>query len=414
VADAVKIDGVDIGDIVSIDGVAKTSIIKIGTSTIPAGVAGRWMAGGRLGYVYTTTASNGLNGWGDGPGLDGNGARGGFIIDIGSGQTNSIAYGESTDDPPVPRWMLGFELKSGAKGNTTFINSQSCQPSDLDGAGRPTYATASHWTSGSVPYGNNYVSNGQIGFGNATWVRGGVQVADNDDAGEFRNIGRSTNGGALFNMLDTDNTVDDYCRAVCYEGGTSGNWLALIQSNVWKSVDDGASWTDLGALDGTKDWYTMAYDGAGRWVVAGSTGDGWTSIVPVADMSGSNDHPTVDWDEISAQLGTSNNLFGLVYMKGSVNKWISAGAGGTIKTTAFTASARGPGDTWDTPSTPDSTQLNDIATDHVTAVAVGNSGRIWSSTDGDSWTAADRDDNIGTEKLLCIACDLIGAGKTND
>ena len=149
-ADAVKIDGVDTGDIVSIDGVAKTSIIKIGTSTIPAGVAGRWMAGGRLGYVYTTTASNGLNGWGDGPGLDGNGARGGFIIDIGEGLTNSIAYGEDTSDPPVPRWMLGFELKSGPKGNTTFINSSSAH----DGAGLPYYATASNWTSASVPFGN--------------------------------------------------------------------------------------------------------------------------------------------------------------------------------------------------------------------------------------------------------------------
>tara|TARA_Y100000310_G_scaffold315336_1_gene365750 strand:- start:2775 stop:3986 length:1212 start_codon:yes stop_codon:yes gene_type:complete len=403
VADAVKIDGVDTGDIVSIDGVAKTSIIKIGTSTIPAGVAGRWMAGGRLGYVYTTTASNGLNGWGDGPGLDGNGARGGFIIDIGEGLTNSIAYGEDTSDPPVPRWMLGFELETGPKGNTAFINSSSAH----DGAGLPYYATASNWTSASVPFGNSYISNGQIGFGNGTWVRGGKQLAD---GGEFRNIGRSTNGGALFNMLDTNNTVDDYCRAVCYEGGTSGNWLALVQSHVWKSEDDGDTWTDLGALDGTKDWYTMAYDGAGRWVVAGASGDGWTSIVPIADMTDVAD----DWDEISAQLNTAQNIYGLVYMKGSVNKWISAGANGQIKTTAFTASARGAGDTWDTPSTPDTQQLNDIATDHVTAVAVGAQGRIWSSTDATNWTAAVRNDNIGTEQLFCIACDIVGAGKTND
>ncbi len=402
-ADAVKIDGVDTGDIVSIDGVAKTSIIKIGTSTIPAGVAGRWMAGGRLGYVYTTTASNGLNGWGDGPGLDGNGARGGFIIDIGEGLTNSIAYGEDTSDPPVPRWMLGFELETGPKGNTAFINSSSAH----DGAGLPYYATASNWTSASVPFGNSYISNGQIGFGNGTWVRGGKQLAD---GGEFRNIGRSTNGGALFNMLDTNNTVDDYCRAVCYEGGTSGNWLALVQSHVWKSEDDGDTWTDLGALDGTKDWYTMAYDGAGRWVVAGASGDGWTSIVPIADMTDVAD----DWDEISAQLNTAQNIYGLVYMKGSVNKWISAGANGQIKTTAFTASARGAGDTWDTPSTPDTQQLNDIATDHVTAVAVGAQGRIWSSTDATNWTAAVRNDNIGTEQLFCIACDIVGAGKTND
>ena len=402
-ADAVKIDGVDTGDIVSIDGVAKTSIIKIGTSTIPAGVAGRWMAGGRLGYVYTTTASNGLNGWGDGPGLDGNGARGGFIIDIGEGLTNSIAYGEDTSDPPVPRWMLGFELETGPKGNTAFINSSSAH----DGAGLPYYATASNWTSASVPFGNSYISNGQIGFGNGTWVRGGKQLAD---GGEFRNIGRSTNGGALFNMLDTNNTVDDYCRAVCYEGGTSGNWLALVQSHVWKSEDDGDTWTDLGALDGTKDWYTMAYDGAGRWVVAGGAGDGWTSIVPIADMTDVAD----DWDEISAQLNTAQNIYGLVYMKGSVNKWISAGANGQIKTTAFTASARGAGDTWDTPSTPDTQQLNDIATDHVTAVAVGAQGRIWSSTDATNWTAAVRNDNIGTEQLFCIACDIVGAGKTND
>ena len=101
-------------------------------------------------------------------------------------------------------------------------------------------------------------------------------------------------------------------------------------------------------------------------------------------------------------------------MKGSVNKWISVGNNGVIKTTAFTASARGPGDSWATPSTPDTTEMRDIATDHVTAIAVGASGRIWSSTDASSWTAADRDDNIGTEALNCIACDIIGAGKVND
>jgi len=409
-ADAVKIDGVATGDIVSVVGVAKASIIKIGTATYPVGVATRWMAGGRLGYIFTTSASNGLTGWGDGLGLDGAGSRGGYIVDIGSGLTNSIAYGKTTTDPAIERWIVGFELKSGGSGSTAFINSQSCSPADLDGAGRPSYSTASNWGSASVPHGNTYVSNGQLGYGNDTWVRGGNKVTD---GAEYRNIGRSTNGGALFNMLDTNNTVNDFCRAVCYEGGTSGNWLAVVQSHVWKSEDDGATWEDLGALDGTKDWYSIAYDGTGRWVIVGSSGDGWTTTVGISDMSGSDDHPTVDWSDISAKISTANSLNGLVYMKGTVNKWIAVGANGIIKTTAFTASAAGPGDSWTTPSKPDSTLMNDIATDHTTAVAVGHSGRIWTSTDASSWTAANRDANIGTEQLLCIACDIIGAGKTN-
>ena len=391
--DAAKLNGVEIGDIDDCLGIDYTSC-----------GATRWMAGGRLGRVYTTTASNGLNGWGDGK------ESGGAVVDLGNGHVYSVAYGTNADadDEPVERWVVGLELINGSFGGTAFINSSSVH----DGAGIPFYATSSNWTSASVPHGNGYISTQQLAFGNSTWIRGGKVV--NDD-GDYLNIGtssvaakNSSPGGALFRMMDINNSVNDYCRAIAHEGGTSTNWLAVIQSHVWKSENNGATWTDLGALQGTQDWYSIAYDGVGRWVVVGGQGDGWTSIVPVADME-----DTDDWDDVSAKIGTSNNMNSLVYMKGSVNKWITCGAGGIIKTTAFTASARGPGDSWATPSTPDTTNMNDIATDNNVAIAVGYSGRIWSSTDAVTWTAANRGDNIGTERLNCIACDIVGGGGRN-
>jgi len=411
--DLISVTGQHIDSIIKIDDVDKESIVLITGQTPPPPRAKRWMGGGRLGYVYTTSASNGETGWNQGRGLDGAGARGGYVADIGNGLLNSVGYGyvDPTADPLVKRWVFGLELASGASGSTPYINSQSCQPADLDGAGRPTYATESNYVSGSGNGANTgYISNGQIMYGNGVWIRGGKWLTD---GGESHVIGRSTDGGNSFTMVDMDNTIQDYCRAVCYEGGASGNWLAVVQSHVWKSQDDGASWTDLGALDGTKDWHSIAYDGAGRWIVVGASGDGFTSITPIADMEAEETED--QWIDLSSTLGTAQNLYGLVFMKGSVNKWVACGAGGTVLSYAYTSSNSERGNNWTLESTPISTTLWDVATDHTTIIAVGNSGVILTSFDADEWNQLDKTtEGIGTEKLLCISSDIIGAGKVND
>ena len=108
-------------------------------------------------------------------------------------------------------------------------------------------------------------------------------------------------------------------------------------------------------------------------------------------------------------MGTAKNIFGMVYMAGAVNRWIVVCADGVAKSQT-NALIDADEDNWTNLSGPDSTTMNAIATDHVTAVAVGQSGRIWVTTNGTSWTAADRNDNVGTQSLKCIACDIIGSG----
>lgn len=408
--DLVAVTGMVIDDIIKIDDVDKENIVLITGQAPPPPRAKRWMGGGRLGYVYTTSASLGNTGWNQGTGIDGAGGRGGYVADIGNGLLNSVGYGfvDPAADPLVKRWVFGLELETGASGSTPYINSQSCQPADLDEAGRPTYASASNYVSGSGNGANTgYISNGQIMYGNGVWIRGGKWLTD---GGERHVIGRSTDGGNAFTMIDMNNTIQDYCRAIGYEGGASGNWLAVVQSHVWKSLDDGASWTDLGALDGTKDWYSMAYDGVGRWIIVGASGDGFTSIVPIADM---DPEETEDqWTALEDSFAISQNLFGIVFMKGSVNKWVTCGEGGKILSYAYTSSNSDRGNNWTVESTPITTTLYDVATDHTTIIAAGESGVILTSPDADEWDQLNKtNDVIGTEQLRCISCDIIGAGK---
>jgi len=416
--DLVAVTGTGIDSIIAIDDVARGDIVLITGQAPPPPRAKRWMAGSRLGHIWTTSASNGDTGWNQGAGT----VRGtGYIADIGDGQANSVGYGyvDPAGDPLVERWIFGCE-NIGSSGSTPYINSQSCQPADLDGAGRPTYATESNWVSGSGNGANlGYISNGQMMYGNGVWVRGGKWLID---GAERHVIGRSTDGGNTFTMIDMNNEIADYCRAVGYEGGISGNWLAVVQTHVWKSVDNGATWTDLGELEtaegGPQDFYTMAYDGAGRWIIAGAAGYGYTSITPIADMTAEDLED--QWISLGPDAGTSfdtnQNLFGLVYMKGSVNKWVVCGGSGIIKTYAYTSSNSDPGNKWTNVTTPGvTTTLRDIATDHTTIVVVGESGVIFAGPDpADMEQLNKTNDGVGTERLNCISSDIIGAGKIND
>ena len=412
--DLISVTGQHIDSIIKIDDVARGDIVMISGQTPPPPTAKRWMAGSRLGYVYTTTASNAGTGWNQGRGLNGGGssARGGYVADIGNGQVNSVGYGyvDPAGDPLVERWVFGCE-NIGNSGSTPYINSQSSQPADLDGAGRPGYATESNYVSGSGNGANiGYISNGQIMYGNGVWLRGGKWLTD---GGERHVIGRSTDGGNSFTMVDMNNTIQDYCRAVCHEGGSSDNWLALVQSHVWKSTDNGATWTDLGALKGTTDWYAMAYDGAGRWVIVGASGDGFTSITPIADMEAEETED--QWIDLTSTLDTAQNWRDVIYVAGAINKWVAVGAGGLIRTYAYTSSNSDPGNKWEDCTTPITTELYCAATDHTTVVVGGASGVILTSDDADEWDQLNKTtEGIGTERMNCVACDIIPPpGKVN-
>ena len=85
--DLTKVSGVAEASIEKLDDVPWDDVALINGQTKPTQVAKRWMAGSRLGHVFTTTASNGDSGWHDGAGT----FRGtGWVADIGDGQVNSI------------------------------------------------------------------------------------------------------------------------------------------------------------------------------------------------------------------------------------------------------------------------------------------------------------------------------------
>jgi photosystem II stability/assembly factor-like uncharacterized protein len=173
---------------------------------------------------------------------------------------------------------------------------------------------------------------------------------------------------------------------MAYNG--SDTWAMGHQSNMWTSTDDGASWTDRGALEGTKDIAGICYDGT----------DTWIAVLMSSNIYYSSD----DWaSNTEGTISGQGNQYGCCYMKGTVNKFIAVSSAGQINHSP-------DGATWTEASSYDDTkQLFAIATDHTTAIAVGNSGIIMTSTDGDTWTIR----TTGTtDQLRGIACDIIGAG----
>jgi hypothetical protein len=57
----------------------------------------------------------------------------------------------------------------------------------------------------------------------------------------------------------------------------------------------------------------------------------------------------------------------------------------------------------------DLTKVDGVATDHTTAIAIGNGGVIMTSADGDTWTIREIDGTPDVQ-LRGIACNIIGAG----
>jgi hypothetical protein len=378
----VKFNGVEGCDAALINGVERADIEECSGVDYSQCGATRWMAGGGLGRIFTTSASNGLNGWGDGERTNG------AVADVGNGSVFGIAYGRSGNDEADPdRWVVGLGLKSGASGSIVYINSGSAH----DGAGRPVYASASNWVSGGAPPGPQFQRQ-SIAYGNDVWMAGTLDV---NVSGDYQTFYRSTDFAANWTRLAESNDEADESHAMCYKG-TGNIWMAAHGKSIWKSTDNGANWSRIFEPD-TAIWNCIAYDGA-RWMIAGSGGDAWYS-----DNDGTN------WTDQSSRTGTSKEINGLVFMGGSVQRWIVVCADGVAKSQT-NALIDADEDNWTNLSGPDSTTMNAIATDHVTAVAVGQSGRIWVTTNGTSWTAADRNDNVGTQSLKCIACDIIGSG----
>lgn len=351
-----KLSGIANADIEKIDGVAAADIEKVGGVTKPSAVAvaSRWIVGGGSGKIYSTTTADGSSGWAE-------------LVDIGTETGKSVAYGQ--DELGNARWVY---LAGTNAAEVNYISASA----DLSIAG--------NWTTVNFPTNYIGVDGGPgVAWGNNVWMTTGKRIHDGDS---YRTIMRSTDGAITWTSVDHGSTVNDNAACMAYNG--TDTWAMGHQSNIWTSTNDGVSWTDRGALEGTKDIAGICYDGT----------DTWIAVLMNSNIYYSSD----DWaSNTEGTISGQGNQYGCCYMKGTVNKFIAVSSAGQINHSP-------DGATWTEASSYDDTkQLFAIATDHTTVIAVGNSGVIMTSADGDTWTIRT---SGNTDQLRGIACDIIGAG----
>ena len=359
-----KLSGVAWADISKIAGTAKAAISKIGGDDVPSSApdpATRWLAGAAAGKVFYTGTGSATEGWTE-------------LVDLGHNENKNIAIGGAPAEG-VKRWITYTVINTN---EITYAN-------DAD-----DITVAGNWTSVDFSTNTKSAAGGPgIAWGNDVWIAGGVAVNDGDS---YVTMHSSSNGGAAWSLIDEGNTVNDSTRAVVYKDGST--WFMGHQSHIWKSINDGGSWTDTITLEGVKDIYAMAYDGSGRWVAVLQSGNIYTS--------------DDDWGSATERTsGTSYNLYGVVYAKGSINKWVAPGANGRLLTSpdgvTWTVVWNGDDGSWGT------SHIYGIATDHTTIVIVGASGKLATSTDGETFTIRSIAGTPG-QNIFSIACDVIGAG----
>ena len=380
-----KISGVARNNIDKVSGAAKDNVYKV--SGVQFVVASRWIVGGQYKLFTPNTPADPTSTWASLVQLFPDGGSD-PVVGI-----RDVAYGK--DGSGNKLWVIGIDE------NTSEL--AYCEDSAA-ALGRPfDDVSTPRWNDvGNVATDLYAVYGGPaIAWGNDVWVAGGN---DNQTSSpNRRSLKRSTtgtSGWAAISSVPQDRNQPS--RGVCYHEGN--NWFALHDSDVWKSTDNGASWTraleDAGGVTG---WFNcMAYDGSGTWVAAGNAGriaystDDWATATEVA----------VD------DRAFSNQVLGIVYCAG-IGKWIIVATGGLVgyasDATGAWTNAKGydPGDGDPIPIMTPARALHGIATDNTTIVTVGIGGNIWVSTDGINWTS---EGNAGLGDLYSVACDVIGAG----
>ena len=404
-----KISGVSEDNIAKVLTVSTDDIAKVSGESYPAAsqIASRWIIGAGAGLLLSASNPEQANS-GD-PGATGWGT----MVDLGGMNIKAIAYGE--DSLGNKRWVIGTTSTSheiaycdddpdALAKNFSDPTTPRWQAIDLD----PSLKAANGGPNIA------FTSTGGAGGSDRVWVGGGLQLGSTPGA---QSIKRSTDGAENWTILASGSNPGQQqpTRAVCYKSGRE--WYAINDSDIWKSTDDGATWgggephpgapstmypliEDPGGLTGV--FNAMAYnpdDGSnGRWVVVGNSG----AIGYSTDNWGTGNEAT---DSGSGGPFGTNHIYGVVYCAGIVNKWVACSAGGKIGYST-------DGNTWTaattgSPGAGGSDHFRSIATDNTTIVAVGQTGIIYTSTNGTSFTQ--RGSGV-SQTLWSVACDVIGAG----
>ena len=361
--------------VVKINGVVKGSAAKYSDATLTDAVsvtgqrlwASRWIVGS-TDNLYSTTDPDATSGWGalvtDGLFNDGT------VI-------KAIAYGEDSSSGKM--WVVGTNNTDAEIGYCEDNATALARNFDAGGGG-------AKWASVTFSGNANAASGGPgIAYANGVWVAGG-----HDDGSDpnVTSIKRSTDGASWSQITNAPQQVQA-TRCVCYKSGDT--WFATNDSDIWKSTNNGTSWSleaeDPGSVTGV--FYCMAYDGEGVWVAAGTQGDLAVSTNDWSSASG-----------VDSDFGTSH-IWGVAFVE-RLGKWVAVGQNGKISLSSDRTAT-----SWSVQTTPVSTTCNAIATDGRTIVVAVNGGQVVTSTNGTSWTLT----STGLSgNLECIACDIVGSG----
>ena len=363
-ADISKVNGVAIADVSKIDGVAKASISKFGGADVPTtDQATRWFMTTTSGKIYESNSATFASG------------SVSELVDLGGQVHTSLAIGE--DDSGNKRWVI----YAGAAGVDVRYGNNS---GSLD--------AEAQWTSVNWPQNHIAKSNGgpAIAWGNGNWFAvGGKRTVG---GGIYSPMMSSSDGAAVWaEVAPASFTVNSDARAIAYKGGTTDFWVVGYSNGQLFTSSNASTWADTGNTAASQ-INAIAYDGTSRWVSVGQTGKVYYSD----DNFGSITQGSYPW---------TSNIFGVCYASGLTNPWVAVGATGRIAHSPdginFTAST--------VPGVVGTTNLQAVATDNTTIVAVGNANMILTSSDGTNWVRVSSSASDG-KLLYAVACDVVGAG----
>ena len=379
--DISKVNVVAIGDVSKISGVAKASISKFGGADVPSGTeqATRWIIGGTTGRAYVNDTPTG--------GFLSQSASGaiGLLWDKGGMVFYNAAYG--LDAEGEGRWLLGGDTSGGG----VWYTSASTDIYDTD-----------NWVR-SDPINNKLPKRGGPGmmYGNGNWkaVGSGRHAGDNNRLLMMSSSGAPVANATTWLEVQDSNFIGTSNTGYVVFHKESDTWIFPMGVTSFYKTTDANNWASGSGKIASYEAYCMGYDSDNeRYVVGTNSGklyynDDEFATAPSASVS---------------TFGTSN-VWGVIYVKGTINKWVAIASNGKIAYSsdgsAFTASVM--------PSPIGSSHhMRAIASDHTTIVVVGatsgNNNNILTSSNGVDWTYVSSK-ALGNTHLESIACNVVGA-----
>jgi len=360
-ADYAKVDNTTAANLAKVNNVAKANIAKVNNCTTPSSGAEKWvLAADNAGIGYASNSD--LTSWTT------------YITELSENDDYiTIAYGK--DGSGNPLWVAGWG----------------------DGDQELMYSSDITNTSGFSDVNlspNKTIQN--VHWGNNVWLAVG-QMSGTDN----KTILRSTDGSSWSEIdvssIDSSSVTTDNVKAVCSDG--AGNWLFSQKDRLYKSTNDGSTWTLAIDFDdtGISEIKDIQYTNS-TWVVLLHRSSGGAGSGPYVRTAASSD--VTDWSaEQDVNVGASIARFacgdGKCIFVYSNDHQLATVSGKTCTLATYTANQL-------------TSSILNVATDGSgTFVAVGTLGDIEVTTDnGSNWTqTVDGLDQPGTTnvKLRAIA-----------